>query len=119
MHSEECRYLRGWERNFDRRGVAPRHFKHVKGCVERYRKRIMDKLANDFEHKLKSFDELVSVVHMSDEEKRDYMRSIGMNVVTENAPDVGDWGGSCTCPDGQVYQVGDLHNECGSIACSG
>jgi len=32
---------------------------------------------------------------------------------------VGLWGGSCTCPDGQVYQVGDEGNMCGSLACYG
>ena len=30
---------------------------------------------------------------------------------------VGGWGGSCTCPDGTVYQVGDYQNGCASIAC--
>jgi len=29
----------------------------------------------------------------------------------------GNWGGECTCPDGQVYEVGDNHNACGSLAC--
>ena len=24
---------------------------------------------------------------------------------------VGGWGGSCTCPDGKVYQVGDLQRH--------
>merc|ERR1711920_1106329 len=37
--------------------------------------------------------------------------------VVENAPGVGAWGGSCTCPDGQIYQVGDNGDACGSIAC--
>ena len=31
----------------------------------------------------------------------------------------GIWGGSCTCPDGQVYQVGDGGDFCGSLACEG
>ena len=31
---------------------------------------------------------------------------------------VGGWGGTCTCPDGQVYQVGDT-GGCNSIACYG
>ena len=39
------------------------------------------------------------------------------NIITENAPGVGGWGGYCTCPDGQVYGVGDNHNWCGSLAC--
>ena len=28
-------------------------------------------------------------------------------------------GGSCTCPDGKVYQVGDEGNMCWSVACEG
>ena len=41
------------------------------------------------------------------------------NEVIENSPGVGGWGGSCTCPDGQVYQVGDLKDDCGTLACEG
>lgn len=40
------------------------------------------------------------------------------NVFQTNAG-TGGWGGSCTCPDGQVYQVGDNGNACGSLACIG
>merc|ERR1712086_19611 len=43
----------------------------------------------------------------------------GLNVVRENAPGVGGWGGSCTCPDGSTYWVGDRNNNCGSLACFG
>merc|ERR1719149_410084 len=38
---------------------------------------------------------------------------------------VGGWGGSCTCPDGQTYQVGDVWasdtaaGDCGALACYG
>lgn len=32
---------------------------------------------------------------------------------------VGGYGGTCTCPDGQEYEVGDHHNHCGSLACEG
>ena len=32
---------------------------------------------------------------------------------------VGVWGGTCTCPNGQTYQVGDRGNMCGSLACTG
>ena len=32
---------------------------------------------------------------------------------------VGVWGGACTCPDGQVYYVGDRGNLCSSISCNG
>jgi len=41
------------------------------------------------------------------------------NVVTENAPGVGNWGGECTCPDGKTYQVGDWNDSCESLACIG
>ena len=46
------------------------------------------------------------------------------NVVQANQPDVGGWGGSCTCPDGRVYWVGLLlsDNTCGpnsNLACEG
>jgi len=43
----------------------------------------------------------------------------GINVALNRAPGVGHWGGSCTCPDGSVFQVGDNHNSCGSLACIG
>ena len=42
-----------------------------------------------------------------------------VNVVEENAAGVGGWGGECTCPDGQVYGVGDNGDSCGSLACVG
>merc|ERR1719433_2557463 len=45
--------------------------------------------------------------------------SFSDNVVEENAVGVGGWGGSCTCPDGSVYQVGDNKDRCGSLACFG
>jgi len=38
-----------------------------------------------------------------------------INAVYENQ--AGSWGGSCTCPNGQVYMVGDNYNSCGSLAC--
>jgi Tfp pilus assembly protein PilX len=41
------------------------------------------------------------------------------NTVIENAPGVGGWGGSCTCPDGKIFQVGDNNDYCGSLACVG
>ena len=31
----------------------------------------------------------------------------------------GSWGGTCTCPDGQTYQVGDLGDQCSTLACYG
>jgi len=44
---------------------------------------------------------------------------IDSNIVEENAPGVGGWGGSCTCPDGSVYQVGDNGDGCETLACIG
>ena len=38
------------------------------------------------------------------------------NVLGQNG---GLWGGSCTCPDGSVYLVGDSADYCGSLACVG
>jgi class 3 adenylate cyclase len=34
---------------------------------------------------------------------------------------IGEWGGTCTCPDGQVYEVGDNVGDigCQTIACEG
>jgi hypothetical protein len=31
----------------------------------------------------------------------------------------GNWGGTCTCPNGQTYEVGDNNDNCGSLACEG
>ena len=41
------------------------------------------------------------------------------NVVEEFAPGIGGWGGRCTCPNGETYEVGDLIDYCGSLACTG
>jgi len=41
----------------------------------------------------------------------------GINEFITSAPGVGGWGGSCTCPNGQVYQVGDNIDACRSLAC--
>jgi len=35
------------------------------------------------------------------------------------ASGVGGWGGWCTCPDGQRYNVGDNNDACASLACEG
>ena len=42
---------------------------------------------------------------------------IGENVY-ERISGIGGWGGECTCPDGQVYPVGDL-GGCRQLACYG
>ena len=43
-----------------------------------------------------------------------------VNVVETSSEFAGDWGGSCTCPDGQIYEVGDNNwKGCGQLACVG
>ena len=39
------------------------------------------------------------------------------NLVEENANGVGGWGGTCECPDGSRYEVGDDGDSCGSLSC--
>ena len=39
------------------------------------------------------------------------------NQVFENWVGAGTFGGTCTCPDGEVYLVGDEKNACGSLSC--
>ena len=39
------------------------------------------------------------------------------NLVEENANGVGGWGGTCECPDGSRYEVGDAGDSCGSLSC--
>ena len=39
------------------------------------------------------------------------------NIIIENDPTAGVWGGECTCPDGQTYLVGDENNQCATMAC--
>jgi len=41
------------------------------------------------------------------------------NIETVNAPGVGGFGGTCTCPDGSEYEVGDLDDDCATLACFG
>ena len=41
------------------------------------------------------------------------------NMVEENAPGTGSWGGECKCPDGAVYLVADNDDYCSSLACVG
>ena len=36
---------------------------------------------------------------------------------TEDSSRSGMWGGTCTCPDGTVYQVGDRYDYCQSLNC--
>lgn len=39
------------------------------------------------------------------------------NLVEKNVKEVGEWSGTCTCPNGEVYKVGDNNDSCGSLAC--
>jgi len=39
------------------------------------------------------------------------------NLVVKNAPGTGGFGGTCTCPNGEIYQVADNNDSCGSFAC--
>ena len=44
---------------------------------------------------------------------------MSQNIVVEDAQDVGEWSGTCSCPDGNRYKVGDNNDGCQSIACIG
>jgi hypothetical protein len=46
-------------------------------------------------------------------------KSIVENVIEEKSPLVGTWGSTCECPNGQIYNVGDYHNACETLACNG
>ena len=46
--------------------------------------------------------------------------SARMNVRVRWQRDVGAWGGTCTCPDGEVYHVGEIAGSvCTQLACHG
>jgi hypothetical protein len=48
--------------------------------------------------------------------------SHGPNVVqvfASTTSQVSEYGGTCTCPDGSIYQVADNNDNCGSLACVG
>lgn len=47
------------------------------------------------------------------------MPSESVNVYEKVPSGVGGWGGTCTCPDGRAYAVGDNWDSCGSLACIG
>ena len=44
-------------------------------------------------------------------------KKIGGNIVQNYVASAGAWGGTCLCPDGNSYQVGDDGDSCGSLAC--
>ena len=46
-----------------------------------------------------------------------YISDTEPNIVQENAPGVGGWGGTCRCPDGTTYEVGDHFDACNTLAC--
>lgn len=48
-----------------------------------------------------------------------YVLTSTENVYETGVTGVGNHGGSCTCPDGSVYQVGDSNDSCGSLQCFG
>ena len=39
------------------------------------------------------------------------------NTYFEDSSLSGQWGGTCTCPDGTVYQVGDRYDRCQTLNC--
>jgi len=41
------------------------------------------------------------------------------DVYEQNSKKTGGWGGSCKCPSGKTYWVGDNWNSCKSIGCVG
>merc|ERR1712198_460697 len=41
------------------------------------------------------------------------------DVYFEDSALAGTYGGSCTCPTGEVYQVGNIGGDCSSLACEG
>jgi hypothetical protein len=41
------------------------------------------------------------------------------NIVVEESRNTGGYGGTCMCPDGQTYDVGDNQDGCASLACVG
>ena len=49
--------------------------------------------------------------------KNKYLKLKGGNTLLIDQEHVGSWSGSCKCPNGETYKVGDKHNGCRSIAC--
>ena len=45
------------------------------------------------------------------------MINITGNLVEQNVKGVGYWGGTCICPDGSKYEVGDNKDSCQTLAC--
>jgi len=46
-------------------------------------------------------------------------RAGSLNRAEADQPDVGGWGGTCMCGDGETYAVGDNNDGCASLACVG
>ena len=66
--------------------------------------------------KLKSHILLVSLIWIS-VLSSNYISDTEPNIVQENSPGVGGWGGTCRCPDGTTYEVGDHFDACNTLAC--
>lgn len=49
--------------------------------------------------------------------KNKYLELKGGNTLFMDQEHVGAWSGSCKCPNGETYKVGDKHNGCRSLAC--
>ena len=43
----------------------------------------------------------------------------GDQVLENQVSTAGNWGGTCTCPNGNVYLVGDRNDQCQSLSCEG
>ena len=43
----------------------------------------------------------------------------GDRVLENQQSTAGKWGGTCTCPNGNVYLVGDRNDQCQSLSCEG
>ena len=41
------------------------------------------------------------------------------NLLVESFPAIGLWGGTCRCPNGNTYLVGDNNDGCKTLACVG
>lgn len=63
-------------------------------------------------------EEIIINVDGAAAERSRIVRNISSNFY-RHEDGVGNWGGICTCPDGQEYEVGDNHDGCRSIACEG
>ena len=47
------------------------------------------------------------------------IKKINVNTYESNVDGLGNWGGKCQCPNGEVYYVADHSDFCESLACYG